>query len=139
MKKVITQTKFPVTNSLIAACGMNCGICMAYLRQKNRCSGCRGSDDNKPITRLECKIKKCDKSDSEFCFDCEEFPCKRLKNLDKRYRSKYKMSMIENLITIKDFGISRFLKDENLKWTCRKCGGTICIHKGICFSCGENY
>jgi hypothetical protein len=26
---------------LIAFCGMNCTLCMAYLRDKNRCPGCR--------------------------------------------------------------------------------------------------
>ncbi len=24
-----------------------------------------------------------------FCFECESYPCKRLKALDKRYRTKY--------------------------------------------------
>jgi hypothetical protein len=28
-------------NALIAPCGMNCGVCMAYLREKNKCPGCR--------------------------------------------------------------------------------------------------
>ncbi len=30
--------------SLIAPCGMNCGICLAYLRTKNVCPGCRVND-----------------------------------------------------------------------------------------------
>ncbi|MGD0710187.1 MAG: DUF3795 domain-containing protein [Bacteroidales bacterium] len=126
-------------NSLIAPCGMNCGICMAYLREKNKCPGCRGSDKGKPVTRLRCKIKKCDQLNSEFCFDCEEFPCKMLKHLDKRYRIKYNMSMIENNINIKGFGVLEFLKAEKIKWTCIKCGGTICVHKGKCSACGNNY
>jgi hypothetical protein len=124
-------------NSLIAPCGMNCGICMAYLRAKNKCSGCRGSIIGKTVARLECKIKKCDKLNSEYCFTCEEFPCKKLKHIDKRYRTKYHMSMIENLINIRDFGVRNFLKTEKIKWTCPKCGGTICVHKGNCSECGE--
>jgi len=86
-------------NLLIATCGMNCGICIAYLREKNKCSGCRGLNKGNPITRSECKIKKCDKLHSEFCFNCEEFPCKKLMHLDKRYQTKYNMSMIENLLS----------------------------------------
>lgn len=39
--------------SLIAPCGMNCSICMAYLREKNKCPGCRGNDIDKPITRVK--------------------------------------------------------------------------------------
>jgi hypothetical protein len=35
---------------LVAPCGMNCGICIAYLREKNKCPSCRGDDINKSIT-----------------------------------------------------------------------------------------
>ncbi len=124
-------------NLLISPCGMNCGICMAYLREKNKCSGCRGSEKDKTVSRLECKIKKCDKLNSKFCFYCEEFPCKKIKHIDKRYRIKYNMSMIENLMNIKNSGIRKFLKNEKIRWACPKCGGTICVHKGICFKCGK--
>jgi hypothetical protein len=55
--------------------------------------------------------------------------------LDKRYRIKYKMSMIENLGTIKNFGMRIFLRHEKSRWTCTTCGGTICVHKGYCIDC----
>lgn len=125
---------------LIAPCGMNCSICMAYLREKNKCPGCRGTDVDKPITRVECKIKNCEilkKSESKLCFECEMFPCGSLRHLDKRYRTKYNMSMIENLENIKEFGIRKFIIDEKIRWTCSECGGTICVHKGCCHSCGK--
>ena len=47
------------SNCLIAPCGMNCGICYAYLREKNKCFCCHIEDPNKPKTRLNCKIKNC--------------------------------------------------------------------------------
>ena len=53
------KTKSSIKNSLIAPCGMNCGICRAYLREKNKCPGCRGSDENKLSSRVNCKIKNC--------------------------------------------------------------------------------
>lgn len=124
---------------LIAPCGMNCNICMAYLREKNKCPGCRGADIHKPITRLECKIKNCDtvkRNKSKLCFECDEFPCNNLRHLDKRYRTKYKMSMIENLEIIKQLGMRTFLMNEKSRWTCAECGGTICVHKGYCYNCG---
>ena len=126
--------------SLIAPCGMNCGICMAYLREKNQCPGCRAADTNKAVTVVGCKIKKCEviqKSKAKFCFGCDNFPCKNLKHLDKRYRTKYSMSMIENLGNIKDFGIRKFLENEDVRWSCSQCGGTICVHKGYCIDCGK--
>jgi hypothetical protein len=129
------------TYSLIAPCGMNCGICMAYVREKNKCPGCRVTDANKPITRVRCKIKNCTifrKGRAKFCFECDKFPCNNLKHLDTRYRTKYNMSMIENLVTIKDLGIRKFLKNEDTRWACSRCGGTICVHKGCCIECGKN-
>lgn len=124
---------------LIAPCGMNCCICAAYLRKKNKCPGCR-IDANKPVTRVICKIKTCEtltKNEFTFCFECEDFPCKNLKNLDKRYRTRYSMSMIENLENIKKLGTGEFLENEKTRWACPECGGTICVHKGNCYNCGR--
>jgi hypothetical protein len=126
---------------LIALCGMNCGICLAYLRLKNKCPGCRANDANKSISCVRCKIKNClalKKDKVKFCFKCVAFPCERLKHLDKRYRTKYNMSMIENLENIKKFGIRKFIKNEKARWACPQCGGTICVHKGYCLDCGKN-
>jgi hypothetical protein len=126
--------------SLIAPCGMNCGICMAYLREKNKCSGCRAADTNKAVTVIRCKIINCEvvqKDKVKFCFGCANFPCKNLKHLDKRYRTKYHMSMIENLENIKKKGIRKFVGNEEMRWSCSGCGGIICVHKGICHNCGK--
>jgi hypothetical protein len=125
------------SDNLIAACGMNCSICMVYLRERNKCPGCRASDKGKPITRVDCGIKNCDKSASGLCFDCAEFPCKKLIKLDLRYRLKYNMSMIDNLKSIHEAGISKFLETEKVRWSCSNCGGTINVHKGVCSGCGE--
>ncbi len=126
--------------SLIAPCGMNCGVCMAYLRERKKCPGCRGPDSNMPASCAKCIIRNCaslQEDDARFCFGCEGFPCDRLKRLDKRYRTRYNMSMIENLGNIKKYGLQQFLINENTRWACSKCGGTICVHKGYCYSCGE--
>ena len=123
---------------LIAPCGMNCSLCMAFLRDKNKCFGCRGADIGKPITRTRCKIKSCANfqgSHKKYCFECNNFPCKELKHLDKRYRTRYSMSVIDNLTAIKGHGIRAFLRDEKARWTCSKCGNTICVHKGCCHIC----
>jgi hypothetical protein len=123
-----------------APCGMNCGICMAYLRKKNKCNGCKASNTWNPKTRVECKIKNCSLlniSGREFCYECKNYPCKILKNMDARYRTKYKMSVIENLEHIKNFGFELFQKSETEKWKCKVCGGVICVHKNICYDCGK--
>lgn len=114
-------------SKLIAPCGMNCGICVAYLREKNNCGGCH-SENCRGGCR-NCAIKNCvklKKAKSGFCADCEIFPCARIKKLDKRYRTKYGMSMIENLLFIKEKGMKKFLAEQNKKWICSD--GIICVH-----------
>ena len=124
-------------NFNIAPCGINCNVCMAFLRTKNKCPGCSGDDSGKPKTRLDCKIKTCESLDSSFCFSCNEYPCSKIKHLDKRYTTKYKMSVIENLNNIKTKGIINFANEEKARWTCPDCKGTICVHKACCISCGR--
>lgn len=126
------------SKDLIAPCGINCGVCFAYLREKNKCCGCRCGDIKKPKTRVNCKIKTCEffaKSKKKYCFECDQFPCEKLKHLDKRYRTKYFMSMVENLKMIREIGIKKFLESEEIKWKCKKCGGIVCVHTGKCISC----
>ncbi len=36
--------KNPFKTTLIAPYGMNCAICMAFLREKNHCNGCYAPD-----------------------------------------------------------------------------------------------
>lgn len=133
-ESIITQKE------LIAPCGMNCGICLAYLREKNRCGGCWGPDNNKPKSCAHCIIRNCEfiaKSESKFCYECLKYPCTRLKNLDKRYRTKYHMSMIENLGVIKINGVDFFVQKEHERWLCKTCGGMICVHRGRCLKCKQ--
>jgi|WetSurMetagenome_2_1015567.scaffolds.fasta_scaffold277152_2 hypothetical protein len=128
-----------ISATLIAPCGMNCRLCHAYIRDKNACPGCRGNDTFKAKSCALCRVKNCEKmatAEFKYCFCCESFPCARLNHLDKRYRTKYGMSMIENLKTIKEFGIRHFIRNEKEKWTCPQCGEIICVHKPQCLYCG---
>ncbi len=124
---------------MIAPCGMNCGICRAYLRDKKKCPGCNESNENKPKYCTSCRIKNCEElkeGSGNYCFSCKVFPCARLKQLDKRYRTKYGMSMIDNLNIIKETGIDSFMVLEFEKWECEQCGDVICVHTWKCNKCG---
>lgn len=131
-------------STLIAPCGMNCALCSSYLSMKNDlkkqgimrsyCVGCRPRGKNCAFMKKSCDLLA--NGLVQYCFECEEFPCRRLKALDKRYRTNYQMSMIENLEYIRDNGMEAFLEKEAKKWRCPECGGVICCHNGICYSCG---
>lgn len=134
------MTEFSVTfnRNLIAPCGINCGTCLAYLRSKNRCIGCWPNTGSKVPHCSLCKIKNCEhlnQTESGFCYECEKFPCPQLKHVDKRYRTKYHVSLIEHLLSIKDIGINAFLAKESVRWTCPNCGATICVHREHCLDC----
>jgi len=124
---------------LIAPCGMNCGICLGYLREKNRCPGCNGREELRPDYRVRCVIANCElrkATQTGFCYECPKYPCRRLKDLDKRYRTKYGMSMLENLEYIRLHGLAAFVAKEKERWRCLECGGVICVHRARCLACG---
>lgn len=118
---------------LIAPCGMNCALCMAYVRDRKPCPGCHGEDAQKPFHCVNCSIRHCDGlqgMEAAHCGVCGKFPCSRLKQLDKRYREKYGMSMVDNLNQIKTEGMDAFLAGQITKWSCPSCGGFKCVHRG---------
>jgi hypothetical protein len=128
---------------LIAPCGMNCGLCISYLAMKNDlnskglkrvyCKGCLPRGKNCVHMGDQCQVLR--EGLVRFCFECKGFPCKRLKALDKRYRTKYHMSMLENLRFIQEHGVESFLEKEAAMWKCPDCGNPICCHIGLCLNC----
>ncbi len=129
---------------LIAPCGMDCNVCSGYLALKHDvkekglkipyCKGCRPRDKKCAFLKKRCELLLNKKV--EFCYECEEFPCENLKHIDKRYRTLFRMSLIDNLRFIKEHGLAKFLERQKKKWRCTDCGEVICCHNGICFSCG---
>jgi hypothetical protein len=114
---------------------------MGYVRDKNGCLGWRLGDDGKAKSCLTCSIRNCEtirSGELAFCSsDCEQFPCPRLKRLDARYREKYRMSMLENLVFIRDKGVEAFVAAEQERWACPGCGGLQCVHTPACVYCGH--
>jgi hypothetical protein len=138
-EKLTPQTLRP---ELIAPCGMNCGLCMVHVRDKNGCLGCRAGDEGKSESCLACTIRNCEtlrSSESGFCIERGRLPCPRLKRLDARYRAKYRMSMLENLHAIRDAGIEAFVASEQERWVCPECGGLQCVHVPECVYCGHTW
>jgi hypothetical protein len=126
----------------IAPCGINCGTCRAYLRDKNKCSGCMAASGTIMGYCERCSIRNCSEiknSESKFCYECKDFPCKRLKQIDKRYQTKYRTGLIQNLQDIKIKGIDAYLLLERSKWTCTHCGAVLSVHDKKCIKCGMEY
>jgi len=124
---------------ILAPCGVNCSLCRAYVRARRPCPGCRGGDDHKSNACLTCAIKNCNELAAgrhRYCYSCGEFPCAHLLHLDRRYRTRYGVSVIANLERIKAVGAERVVAEERAKWTCSECGALLSMHEPLCRGCG---
>ncbi len=134
---------FDTHTQLIAPCGMNCSLCSGYLAGQSDvkskgirmpyCAGCRPRGKQCAYLKKHCALLINGKV--TYCFECRDFPCERLQHLDKRYRTHFHMSPIENLEYIKKNGVDKFIAAQRRKWRCSSCSGTICCHNGLCFNC----
>ena len=126
--------------NLIAPCGMNCSICVAFFgytmqgkQRKLKCPGCRPR--GKHCSWIKEKCQKLAKHELEYCYECIDFPCETLQDLDRNYRQKYNMSIIDNLNYIKENGPQAFLQAQTEKYTCPSCGSLVCVHTNKCYNC----
>lgn len=129
---------------MIAPCGINCGVCKAYLAYSRgvpykkgevyHCTGCRVRDKNCAFIKRDCE--KTRKKQLLFCYQCVDMPCENLAKLDQYYNARYGVSLVENLKIIKEKGIDEFLKRQKEKYRCPNCGGIISMHDGRCYNCG---
>jgi hypothetical protein len=134
----------PVKPELEAPCGINCGVCKWYLAfsrgvhkervKVNHCAGCRPRD-KKCFTKRGCK--KLQTNQVNYCFECADLPCKNLARLDKRYRERYRTSLVGNLKELKQNGMEQFLKDQALLFRCPSCGDVVSVHDRKCYACGK--
>ncbi len=126
---------------LIAPCGMNCGLCSAYLAHSrgipkkrgaiSHCVGCRSRKKRCAYLKGNCPHI----ASGRFWYECDRFPCVRLQRIDKRYRINYNVSLIANLRQIAAEGLHAFLVEQEAKYRCKNCGGPVCIHNGKCYDC----
>jgi len=115
---------------------MNCNVCKGVLDKAGKgykCPGCiprgMGCIHGKGL------CEKLAKREARFCYECEDFPCARLKRLDKRYRTKHDYGFIDALEFMRDNGMKAHLARETKLWKCPECGGVVCIHNGRCYTC----
>ena len=109
--------------AMFAPCGMNCLVCYKHCYHKKPCAGCLNSDMGKGLS---------------YCFECPDYPCKLIKNLEKSYNKRYQASLMENSEFVRQHRLERFMEQQKGKYTCPKCGGIISIHDRECSECQES-
>ena len=123
---------------MFAPCGMNCMVCYKHCYHSKPCAGCLNSDRGKPEHCRKCKIKDCIKDRGlSYCFECSDYPCKRIKSLEKSYNNRYQTSLMRNSALVQEYGLEKFMEQQKDLYTCPKCGGIISIHDRECSECQE--
>lgn len=123
--------------SKVSPCGLICDICWGFQREKNRCFGCLEGGSNSSHQE-KCSILNCPEKNGDPakpCMICSQYPCKRLKNLEKRYTTNYGESLMENFRQIEDQGLEQFLLNAETAWRCLECGNLLSAHRPQCLHC----
>ena len=130
------------TAELIAPCGMNCALCKGFIaythgipRQRGKVTYCAGCHPRAKNCYIKRNCKKLSKHEIQSCIECDTMLCANLDHLDRRYRERYGMSLVENLKMLKAKGMAEFLKSQEETYRCPSCGDLVCVHDGKCYSC----
>ena len=106
-----TIRKYP----LFSACGLNCGLCPRfYTEGSSRCPGCAGegfSDVHPSCGILSC----CQRKGIEYCYECEEFPCKKYDNWDSSDSFITHRNYLADMEKAGKTGIEAYKKELNAK------------------------
>lgn len=132
-------------------CGLYCGACEVLRANKeNRveavakdwgmkpedliCHGCK-SELNCSSCK-DCEIKNCAREKGvEFCFDCADYPCKFLLDLQKD-EGPHHAVILDNLDRIKESGRDKWLEEQKERWSCKACGSPTGWYDKTCRKCG---
>lgn len=126
----------PIETTMFAPCGMNCMVCYKHCCHKKPCAGCFKSDMDKPEHCRKCRIKACAKEKAvAYCYECTEYPCTSIKNLEKSYITRYGASLMANSRYVKEKGLAAFMEQQKITFTCPECGGVVSIHDSQCSEC----
>jgi hypothetical protein len=75
--------------------------------------------------------------DNSRCSDCEELPCYRITNLINMGRYLHRDEYLPNLKKIREMGVQEWVKYEEERWRCPKCGLPMSWYDAECVGCGE--
>jgi hypothetical protein len=102
------------------------------------CDGCL-SGGTLPGHCRNCAIRKCaaNKQNDSRCTDCEELPCYRITNLINMGNYLHRKEYLPNLEKIREMGVQEWVKYEEERWRCPRCGLPMSWYDTKCAGCGE--
>jgi hypothetical protein len=72
----------------------------------------------------------------EFCYECKKFPCKRIVGFNNDPHPHHSI-VVRNLNTIKVKGKKAWLRMQDRRWRCKKCGTRFSWYSEQCTKCGS--
>jgi len=148
---------------LAAACGTYCGACPAYINKHSQyekrttfgppkdniayfvgymnkllCDGCLSGGTLAGHCQT-CRIRLCaaNKQSDSRCSGCEELPCYRITDLIKQGNYPHRQQYLPNLKKIREMGAEEWVKYEEKRWLCPRCGLPMSWYDAKCGGCGE--
>lgn len=145
--------------NLAAPCGLYCGACSILAAGRKNdpklmellavgvadylghpvevkdlaCEGCHS--DVVAIMCRECDLRACALSKGlTHCSKCADFPCQQIidfNNDDFRHHSE----VLDNIRRQRDIGIDAWIKEQDERWRCPKCGCVADWYAGQCSNC----
>lgn len=140
---------------LLGICGVYCGACTTYRayndndqalfdwevkegipRDEIFCKGCLSNLVNEWCSN--CNFRKCVKEKGiSYCFECEDFPCKKLIDFSKT--RPHRTLGLRNLKQLKEMSIEEWLKQQKQRWICSRCGKQLHWYSEKCPNCGTKF
>lgn len=144
---------------LISRCGIYCGACFIYRAFKDRgklleiisenvrapqeeirCNGCLGPAEDLWRNCKSCEIRSClQRKKLAFCYECPEFErssCSGYESLRKSCADRGE-DATGALMRIKAGDADRWLEEQDSKWRCVECGGSVYWTEKTCHHCGR--
>ena len=140
---------------LLGICGVYCGACETYRAYNDKdqalfnweikmgmptseiyCKGCGSDLVNKWCSK--CQFRKCTaKQDVEFCFECKDFPCKKLIDFSKT--RPHRTLGLRNLKQLRKMTVEEWLMQQEKRWTCSQCGKKLHWYAEKCPDCRAEF
>lgn len=147
-----------INKDLLAPCGLYCGVCAVYIAHRDNnikfkerivnvykpftktieditCKGCMAENHEEKFGFCQkCGIRDCIKKlGYEGCYQCDKFPCWRIKRFPMPVGKKVIMRAIPYW---KEFGTEKWVDEEIKRYHCPKCGNALFRGAKKCNQCG---
>ena len=144
---------------VVGICGLYCGACPIYLASRENdkeelrkisesrgipleevyCDGCLSNRLFEACINCRHGFRRCAAEKKiTWCFECPDFPCQRLelfKDIHIVNGISHHESVIKDLRYMKEWGIKRFVKEQEQKTRCPQCGKRLYWYLKECPMC----